>query len=588
MCWEMSSGEFPFTGSTPTAIRSAVIYSPLVSPPLSWSDQFLAVAFKCLSRSPTGRYRDGAALAAALKAIPLTAREHSWAQVRKAAIGVATLAAGLAIAVPAYRYLVATRPDRSAPVIEPVASTAAPVRTTTLAILPFKPFDPSTRDVALEFGLADALITSVTRLPGVVVRPTSAVITYAEHPASAAAAGRDLRVDVVVEGTVQMIRQQVRVSVRLFNVAEGRAVFDETFVGDSTGLVGVRNAVTRRIAQSLTPQIATQLADEQTRRALPNLDAYRAYLDGRYYSSQNTEASVRQAIAQFERATAIDPSFAPALAGLAEGQALLGLWGAGPVAATTERARTTALQALLADEALPEAHGSLALVKWAYDWNWEQSEREFKLALQLNPNYVTAHRWYAFMLASRGRVPEALAQLGRARDLDPRSLSIRMDVAEIHARAHELDAAVEELREILGFEPTSARAHNLLGLTSVLQGHVSEGISALERARQLDDNPRMLSSLAYAYGVGGNRARAASLLADLTALSKRRYVSPLAFSLIYTGLDDRTQAFIWLERALHERSDVMAIVEKDPWLAPLRGDERFGALLTRIEANRYH
>jgi eukaryotic-like serine/threonine-protein kinase len=587
--WEMSSGEFPFTGTSAKDIRSAIVYSPLNSPPLSWTDEFLAVAFKCLSRSPEGRYRDGAALAAALKAVPLTAWEHAWSRMRPFVIGAVALAAGVAVAVPAYRHFVGRRDDTPRPVsAEATISTPAPLRTTALAVLPFQPMDLSTRDVALEFGLADALIASVSQMPGVAVRPSSAVLRYAHRPADVGAAGRDLRVDTVLDGALQNVRGKVRVTARLFSVVDGRTIWNETFVADTTGLVGIRDAITTRIAQAIAPEIAPQVADEQQRRTLPNLNAYRAYLDGRYFWHQNTEPGVRQALAQFERALAIDSAFAPAHAGIAEGHALLGIWGVGPVARTTERARASALQAVLADDAWPGAHTSLALVKWAYDWNWEQSETEFKRALELNPNDVTAHRWYAYVLASRGRFAEAIAQIQQAREVDPLSLSLRTDLAEINVWSRQPDAAVKELREVLELDPNLARAHTLLGLTYVLQGHVAEGINALERARQVDDSPRVLSSLAYAYGVGGSRARAESLLAELTSLAKRRHVSPFAFSLIHVGLNDHAQALTWLERALVERSDAMATINVYPWLDPLRSDERFRTLLTRLESNRFH
>jgi serine/threonine-protein kinase len=589
MFWEMSAGELPFTGNTAAEIRSAVLYSPLVSPPLIWSDAFAEVAFTCLSKSPDGRYRDAAALATALKAVPLTAREHTWWRWRPVVIGTAAVAATVAIVLTTYVYVIAPQLERTQRVVpEPVATTpAAPIQQTTLAILPFKPLDPATADAPLQLGLADTLITSVSGLPGVTVRPVSAVTRYAGQPTDPIAAGRDLRVETVLEGTVQKVRTQLRVSVRLFSVADGRSLWGDTFTGDSRAELGVQDAITRRMAQALVPQLDHEAWADSRRRTM-SLDAYRAYLQGRYYWNQRSEPGFRTAVTHFERAVTLDPTYAPAYAGIADSQTLLGIWGLGRIADTIERARVAALQATLADDSLPEAHGSLALVRWVYDWNWEQAEREFTRALELNPNYATAHQWYAYFLASRGRFPEALGQIQRARDLDPLSLSIRTDVGEINAWARKPDAAVAELRGVLELDPKFPMAHNILGLTYVLQGRMDEGIAALERARNIDDGPRMMSTLGYAYGLAGNRSRAESLLRELTALSKRRYVSPFAFSLIQTGLGNRDEAFASLDLALHERSDTMAILGVYPWLDPLRSDPRFGELLARTEANRYH
>ena len=587
MFWEMSSGERPFVGNSPAAVQSAILFTALISPPLTWSDPFLAIAFRCLSKSESGRYRDAAELSAALDTLPVTAVEHAWARWRRVALGGAGVAAALTVAVASYAYLPGMLRERPTHVVpEPVAPPpTSPIRRTSLAILPFRPLDPSTRDAPLELGLADTLITSISGLPGITVRPTSAVVRYADHPTDATAAGRDLHVEGVVEGTVQKTGSRLHVSVRLLNVADGRSLWGETFETPAKDLLTVQDAIARRIVQQLLPPI-----DQKTWRAhagTTNSEAYRAYLDGRFSWNQRTVPGFRTAIEHFRRATALDPDYAAALAGIADCQTLLGIWGVESIAKSVEQARGSALQAVHADDLLPEAHGSLALVRWIYDWNWPQAEREFKRALELNPSYATAHQWYAYFLASRGRFAEALAEIHQARELDPLSLSIRTDVGEINAWARHYDTAVAELRGVLDADPDFAMAHNILGLTYVLQGRVTEGIAALERARQIDDGPRMMSTLAYAYGVAGNRPRAQALLRELQSLTIRRNVSPFAFALVHTGLGERDQALDWLQRAFHERSDTMAIIGVYPWLDGLRSDERFAELLKQTDANRY-
>lgn len=587
MFWEMSAGERPFVGDSPAGIQSAILFTALVSPPLTWPDSFMAIVFRCLSKSEDGRYRDAAALSAALQAVPLTAAEHTWSRWRSVTIGVAAGVAVLAVSVTGFVYLPRAPRERTEPVV-PAQRAGAPVsasQRTRLAILPFRPLDRTSRDAPLELGLADALITAISGLPGVTVRPTSAVLRFADHPTDATAAGRDLHVEGVVEGSVQKIRSRLHVSVRLLNVADGRSLWGETFEAPADDLLTVQDAIARRIAQRLLPEV-----DQRTWRThagTKNVDAYRAYLEGRFSWNQRTVPGFRTAIEHFRRATALDPDYAPAYAGIADCLTLLGIWGVESIAKSVEQARGSALHAVLADDLLPEAHGSLALVRWIYDWNWPQAEREFKRALELNPSYATAHQWYAYFLASRGRFPEALAAIQQARELDPLSLSIRTDVGEINAWARHYDTAVAELRGVVDADPDFPMAHNILGLTYVLQGRLTDGITALERARQIDDGPRMMSTLAYAYGVAGNHARARALLRELQSLTIRRNVSPFAFALVHAGLGERNEALAWLQRAFHERSDTMAIIGVYPWLDGLRSDPRFADLLQQTEANRY-
>jgi eukaryotic-like serine/threonine-protein kinase len=587
--WDMTVAEFPFTGTTATTIQSAIMFSSLVSPPLAWPDSFMAVVFRCLSKGQDLRYRDAAGVSTALKAIPLTPREHAWARVRPVAFGAAAVVAFVAVALPTYQYLIASREKRpTAAVSEPIASAPAPVRSTTLAILPFTSADAATRDIALEVGLADAMITGVGALPGMTVRPITAVLEYATRVPDPFAIGKALRVDSVLQGTVHTVEGKVQASARLVSVADRKVLWDDRFESDSTGSSAVQHAVMRRVAGSLAPHLPRDTFDNQSRHSTLNPDAHRAYLEGRYYWSQQTESGLRKAIAQFERAAALDPAYALAHAGIADAQTSLGLRGFGRVADTIERARGAALQAVIADDALPEAHASLALVRWVYDWNWEQAETEFKRVLDLNPGHTSTRRWYAYFLASRGRSAEALAQIERARDLDPTSLHIRSDVGAIHAWARQPDAAIAELQAIVARDPSLGEAQYHLGLAYLLQPRVADGISALERARELEPEPRTIATLGYAHGLAGNRVHANALLDELTALAKRRHVSPFAFAQIHTGLGNRDQAFRWLDRALHERSDAMAVIGAYPWIDQLRADERFERLVIRAEANRYH
>jgi tetratricopeptide (TPR) repeat protein len=223
------------------------------------------------------------------------------------------------------------------------------------------------------------------------------------------------------------------------------------------------------------------------------------------------------------------------------------------------------------------------MVRWIYDWDWHGAEAEFRRAISLNPGYATAHQWRAYVLASLGRFDEAVASAERAQALDPLSLSLMTDLGELHMWAGNYDRAIRHIREALELEPNFALAHNMLGMTYLMQGRPQEALPELERAAQLEDEPRMLTTLGYGYARAGRAADAVQIRERLEALSKTRYVSPFALAVVDTGLGRTDSAFEELERAFAEHSDTMAILRTYPLFESLRGDPRFADLLRRVD-----
>lgn len=313
-----------------------------------------------------------------------------------------------------------------------------------LAVLPFKHVSGEGADEALELGMADALIARLSHIRQISVRPTRAILKYTERGQDLLDAGRALGVDAVLDGTVQKSDDRVRVTVQLVSVRDGKHLWSETFDEQWTNIFALQDAVSNQVARSLALQITTEEREQIAKRHTRNTEAYEAYLKGRYFWNQRTPEGFKKGIEYFQQAIDIDPIYAQAYAGLADSYALLGVMGGVPGKEVYPKAKAAALKALEIDDTLGEAHASLAVIKFWYEWDFEGAEREFKRAIELNPNHSTAHHWYAFYLATgAGRPEEAIAEIKRAQELDPLSLIISTDVGSIYVYAGRYDEAIE-------------------------------------------------------------------------------------------------------------------------------------------------
>lgn len=555
------------------------------------------IVLKALRKEPERRYASAGALGEDIRRFlsgqPIEARPDTFGYrtskfVRRHREGVvASVVAAISLVAGALAlwFSLSVRREGRLETARSSASQGSVATSTTLAVLPFKPLQTASQDAVLELGMADTLITRLSRVPGISVRPTSAVSPYAGQPTDAVRAGRALRADAVVEGSLQRSNDRLRVSVRLVSVANGRVIWGELFDTVETDVFAVEDAIARRVAEALTPQLSPLARARLAKRDTDDLAAYHAYLKGRYFWNRRTESDFHKAIASFAQAIKADSDYALAYAGLADCYSLLGIWGAEPPRKTLDQARVAALRAVALADAPGEAHASAALVKWVYDWDWDGAEEAFQRAVALNPSYATGHQWYAYYLASRERFDEAIAQIRRAQALDPLSVSIATDVGEILCWAGRYEQAIAQLREALEIEPNFPLAHNVLGMTYLKKGRVTDGVSELERALRLDDGPRMLSTLGYGYGIANRRDDVRAVEEKLRALSRKRYVSPFAFALVHAGVGEDDRAFDWLERAYSERSDTMAVLRVYPLIQGLRRDRRFADLIGRVDAS---
>lgn len=452
-----------------------------------------------------------------------------------------------------------------------------------IAVLPLRHFGTVPDDKDLHLRITDALITKFGSLRSIAVRPTTSVLRYEDNKQDAIAIGKELNVDAVLDGSIQREEANLRVTLQLISVSDGAQLWSGQFDGQSGQLLSLEDKISTHVIQNLPLNLSDAERKLFAKQTANNPEAYEAYLKGRFFLNKRTEEGFNKAIDYFTQAVNKDPEYASAYVGLADCYSLLGIWGTMPPNETMPKAKEAAIKALKADNTLAEAHVSLAFVKWVYDWDLAGADSEFKQALELNPNHATAHHWYSYYLAAAGKFDEAIAHIKKAQELEgPLLLSINTDVGEIYCWARRYDIAIEQLQKVIQIEPDFAIARNILGMTYIKVGKLNEAIAELESARHLDNNPRMMSSLGYAYGVSGQHDKAKTIINELKELSKHRYVSSFAIAMIYAGMGKKDEALSLLEKAYNERSDTMTILKSYPWLDELRDNQRFIALQKRV------
>lgn len=448
--------------------------------------------------------------------------------------------------------------------------------TRTIAVLPFKTIGAGNDDEYLGVGMADALITRLSRSRQIIVRPTSAVRRYIDPHQDPVAAGRQQGVEVVLDGSIQRAGDRVRVTVQLVSVAGGESIWSGQFDEPFTDIFAVQDAISQRVMSDLLIELNVDERVQLNRRGTVNADAYQEYLKGRFFWNKRTKEGLEQAIAHFRRAIELDASYAQAYAGLGDSILLLSVGRHEMVA----EGRAAVRRAIEFDEALAEAHDTLAMLIANFDHDWVGAEREYKRALELNPNYPTAHHRYGEFLAHMGRFDEGLVELRRAQELDPLSLIISADTGKVYLLARQYDRAIEQCRKTLEMDPSFTAPRAWLGFAYSLKGQHEDAIAEMHQVKGLDEGI-WLSFMGYVYGAAGRRAEAQAVIRRLSALSKNRRVPPSSMMLAYTGLGEKGEAFKWAER-MFEQKDVMVLgLKVNPVFDSLRDDPRYASLLRR-------
>ncbi|HEU0048518.1 MAG TPA: winged helix-turn-helix domain-containing protein [Nitrososphaera sp.] len=451
-----------------------------------------------------------------------------------------------------------------------------------LAVLPFKYIGAEAGDEYLGLGLADALITKLTNLRQIRVRPTSAVREYT-RARDITVAGRELKVDALLDGSIQRARKRIRVTAQLVDGRDGATLWAENFDEKLADIFSLEDSLSDQVVRALSLKLTGEERKHLVKRHTESTEAFHAYLKGRYFWNKRTAEGFKKGIEYCEHAIALDPTYALAYAGLADCYQLLSAFKFRPPRELIPKAKAALLKALQLDDTLAEAHTSLAHLL-RREWNWSVAEKEFKRAIELNPNYATAHHWYSTYLIMMARFDEALAEIKMAHELDPLSLAVNRSGGILFYLTRQYDRAIEQLLETVELEPNFGYTHFVLGLVYAAKGMYDEAIKQYRKTHQTLSGKGLepTACLGYIYALSGRRGEAQKVLDQLRGLSDQGYELHYHTALIYLALGDKDQAFAWLEQAYNERDEELGLLKVDPMLDSLRADPRFVSLLERV------
>ena len=464
-------------------------------------------------------------------------------------------------------------------------ATAPSGQLTSLVVLPFENLSADKDQAYFADGMTDELIAHLAKIRSLRVISRTSSMEYKGAHKTLSQIARDLHVDSVVEGTVLRSGDRVRITAELVQVATDRHLWAETYesqLGDILTLQShVASAIVNEIRVKLTPEDQVRLAT--TRQV--STQSYENYLKGRYYWNKRSQEGLTKAIDYFQLAIEQDPNYALAYAGLADCYSIIGsvIVGTVPALEVAPKARAAALKSLELDNTLAEAQTSLATVRFNYDWDWNAAASGFRRAVELNPNYATAYQRNSLYLMSMGRTSESIAEMNRAHDLDPLSISMNFSLGSRLYLAREYDQAIEQLRNTIDMDPDFVLPHLVLGQAYEQKKMYDQAITELRRAVDISQSSApAIAALARTYAVSGRTTEARKLLDQLMEQSKRRYVSPFYVAIVYAGLGENDQALDWIEKAYKDRSNAIVFAKVDPQLDTLRPTPRFQSLLHRL------
>jgi len=448
-----------------------------------------------------------------------------------------------------------------------------------IAVLPLENLSADPAQDYFADGMTDELITELAQLGKLRVISRTSVLRYKKTRLALPEIAHELNVDAVVEGSVLRSGDRVRISAQLVDARADRHLWAHSYEGELRDVLAVQREVAHEIAQQIRLSVSAEQNHEVPVRPLVP-EAHDAYLQGRYHANKQTQKEIETAL-QYYRATLVkDPNYAPAYAAMAECYDYLALYYWKPTDAMP-RAKAAALKAVELDDSLAEAHAVLGVVYLEFDWNWPAAEREMRRALELNPS-SSAHLFYAEYLASLGRRDEAVAEIERARSVDPFSLRVMSEGVLWEFVARNYDQAIQAGRAALASEPNNAPLYSYLALVYATQKRYAEAIEFAQTSRRMDESPFIAAMVAYTYAAAGRRADAERALAGIGEEIKEQYSCSYEVGAAYTALGEPNQAFHWLDEAYEYRSTCMVALKQDPRLESLHSDPRFQTLVKRV------
>jgi len=547
--FEMVTAKKPFSRGSGAATIAAILKDDLPREALSATvpPEFQRIIETCVEKNPSTRFQSSRDLALTLRAIASSASMEKESLLRT------------------------ITKKRSSKSID------------SIAVLPLANAanDPNTE--YLSDGITEGIINRLSQLPKLKVMARSTVFRYKGRDLDAQAAGRELRVRAVLTGFVKQIGERLQINVELVDSVDGAQLWGETYNRPLADLMTLQEEMSAEIVEKLRLKLTGAEKKKLRKRSTENSAAYQLYLKGRYHWNKRTEDSLKRGIQFFREAIESDPSFASAYSGLADSFITLATNIPLPPQEAMPKAKAAAMKAIEIDEGLAEAWASLGAVRWWFDWDWAGAEQAYQRAIELNPNYATAHDGYAMFLSARGRFGDAIDQVNKAADLDPLSMIIAVHAGWPFYFARDFEGAIRRFRKALELDERFIPAHGWLGMALGQQHRYDEAIDAFGRALEVDHVPILVAMLAHTHAIAGDRAQATQLLDALLAESRRRYISPYDIAVVHAGLGDKDGAMRQLQAALEDRSAWMVFLNVDPRLDALHGETRFQEIAAKLK-----
>src|SRR6266567_2818233 len=464
---------------------------------------------------------------------------------------------------------------------KPAGTTPSPIRS--IAVLPFKPLNVDSRDESLEMGMAETLITRLSNLKQVVVRPMSAVRKYTDLQQDPVKAGQEVRADAVLDGSIQKVGERVRVTVRLINVRDGTPVWSGQFDENFTDIFKLQDSIAERITTALTLQLSRQEKELLAKHLTDNPEAYQLYLRGQLLWNGRRQNWIEESLAHYQQALERDPNFALAHIGVADCYIMLSGHRKLSMSEAEAKARPNIIKALKIDDSLAQAHNALAELKYQYEYDWAGAENEFKKAIELNPNVAWIRQAYGWFLMSAGRFDEATAEMEKARELDPSSLTINVGRGRLFYYSRQYDQAIQQFQNIIAVEPNDGTSYFSLYSIYEQKRMYPEAVDAYLKSLSLRGVPPEVSEkFREAFRVSGWLGFLHKQLETLETRAKTNHVEPFEFANLYARLGQKDEAFAWFEKTFEARDPSTLQFKIEPAYDSLQNDPRYVQLIHKI------